>query len=75
MCKLFSGAPRARERSPIAKTIYPAEKIWQARDRTLNDRPSAPLENQCLISHFLASLGAQEQTDIVLILHISVVIN
>ena len=27
------------------------------------DRPSAPQENQYLLSHFLATLGAQEETD------------
>ena len=30
----------------------------------LNDRLSAPQGNQCLITHFMASLEAQEQTDI-----------
>ena len=39
--------------------MYPSQKIWQSRDRT-NDRPSAPQAYQCSISHFLASLGAQE---------------
>ena len=38
-------------------------------------RPSAPQGNRCLISPFLASLGAQEQSDIALILHLNVVIN
>ena len=28
-----------------------------------SDRPSAPQGNQCLLSHFLASLGAQEKTN------------
>ena len=28
-----------------------------------NDRPSVPQAYQCLLSHFLASLGAQEKTD------------
>ena len=28
-----------------------------------NDRPSAPQANQCLLSHFLAGLGAQEKTN------------
>ena len=28
-----------------------------------NDRPSAPQGNQCLLSYFLASLGAQEKTN------------
>ena len=27
------------------------------------DRPSAPQDNQCLLSHFLTTLGAQEETD------------
>ena len=39
------------------------------------ERQSAPQGNQCLILQFLASLGAQEQPDITLILHINVVIN
>ena len=30
----------------------------------LNDCPSAPQGNECLITHFIASLGAQKQTDI-----------
>ena len=42
------------------------------RDRTPSACSSAPQGNQCLISHFLASLGAQEQTDIAQILHINV---
>ena len=35
---------------------------WPYTDRP-NDRPSSPQENQCLISHFLTSLGAQVKTD------------
>ena len=31
--------------------------------RRLADRPYAPQGNQCLLSHFLASLGAQEKTN------------
>ena len=30
---------------------------------TASDRPSAPQVYQCLLSHFLATLGAQEKTD------------
>ena len=40
-------------------------------DRT-TDRPSAPQAYQCLLSHFLATLGAQEEASW---LHINVVIN
>ena len=28
-----------------------------------SDRPSTPQENQCLLSHFLTTLKAQEKTD------------
>ena len=35
---------------------------WPFTERT-NGRSSAPQANQCLLSHFLASLGAQEKTD------------
>ena len=65
---IFSGAPRARSargRSPI-RSPYTA-------------LPSAPQGHQCSISHFLASLGAQENWYcafiIAHILHINVVIN
>ena len=54
-------------RSPIAKKIYPSQKICLSRDRTPtdrpSDRPSAPQENQCLLSYFPTTLGAQEKTD------------
>ena len=36
----ISGAPRACERSLIATTIYPSEKIWQSLDLKPTDRPS-----------------------------------
>ena len=49
-------------------TFHPSHFTW------MNDRPSAPQGNQCLITHFIASLGAQQQTNIAL-LHINVMIN
>ena len=36
--------------------------MWPYTERT-NDRPSTPQGNQCLLLHFLASLGAQEKTN------------
>ena len=41
-------------------------------DRTPSAHPSVQQGNQCLIAHFLPSLGAQEQTDIAHILQINV---
>ena len=59
--------------------VFTIEEL-HARARTFGNhvtihRPSAPQRHQCLISHFQASLGAQEQPDIALILHKNVVIN
>ena len=34
-----------------------------ARKTVAFNHPSAPQENQCLLSHFLTTLGAQEKTD------------
>ena len=66
---LSSGSPPTREARAWAEphtkanvAIYPSEKIWKSRDRT-PDRPFAPQRNQCLLSHFLASLEAQEKTN------------
>ena len=46
--------------------MLPSPKILESPDRTPTDRPtvrpSSPLENQCLLSHFLTTLGAQEET-------------
>ena len=36
---------------------------WRPAAARPRDRPSPPQENQCLLSHFLTSLGAQEKTD------------
>ena len=59
----YSGAPRARGRSPIAKEIYPSQKIGNHVTDRPTDRPSAPQAYQCLLSHFLTTLGAQEKAD------------
>ena len=50
----YSGAPRARWRSPIAKEIYPSQKICLSRDRTPPVRPHhrAPMFNLILSSQF-----------------------
>ena len=68
MCNLqkrFSGAPRARERSPIAKVNLPiAENLvitWPYTDRPRTVRPHHRKTN--VYSHILASLGAQEKTN------------
>ena len=48
----------------MGRQIYPIQKHFAITcpytDRT-NDRPSAPQGNQCLLSHFLGSLGTQEK--------------
>ena len=65
---IFGGAPWIR------KSIHPRKFGNHVTVHWLNDRPSAPQGNQCLITHFIASLGAQQQTNIAL-LHINVMIN
>ena len=68
---IYGGASKRseRKRSAMGKLIYPSQKIWQSktwysRDRTPTDRrPSPPQAYQCLLSQFLATLGAQEKTD------------
>ena len=60
MLFLCSGAPRA---SPIRENLV---ITWPYTDRPTDrspDRPSAPQGNECLLSHFLASLGVQEKTN------------
>ena len=57
----------------LSKSIHPRKfgnhlTVHQLPDQPTDcpiDRPSAPQGSQCLISHFLASLGAQVQPDIV----------
>ena len=65
----FSGALERVKRAPAehhgwVNLPIPENLVitWPYTDRT-NGRPSAPQENQCLLLHFLASLGAQEKTD------------
>ena len=44
----------------VSKSTHPRKFGNHVTIRRTNDRPSAPQGNQCSISHFLASLGAQE---------------
>ena len=56
-----SGAPRAKRAcgAPwVNKSTHPRKF-----GNHVTDRPSAPQAYQCLLSHFLATLGAQEKAD------------
>ena len=60
----ISGAPRAREAPYLRKSTHPRKfgnhvTVY----RPLGDRPSAPQQNRCLLSHFLTTLKAQKKTD------------
>ena len=44
----------------VSKSTHPRKFGNHVTVHRTNDRPSAPQGNQCSISHFLASLGAQE---------------
>ena len=62
---LYSGTPRAECASGaswVNKSTYPRKFGNHVTDRP-TDRPSAPQAYQCLLSHFLATLGAQEKAD------------
>ena len=67
---LTSGAPRAKRAcgAPwVNESTHPRKfgNTWptdRATDRA-TDRPSAPQAYQCLLSHFLVTLGAQEKAD------------
>ena len=62
---LYSGAPRAKRScgAPwVNKSTHPRKFGNHVTDRP-TDRPSAPQAYQCLLSHFLATLGAQEKAD------------
>ena len=67
--KLNSGAPRAKRAcgAPwVNKSTHPRKFGNHVTDRPTErptDRPSAPQAYQCLLSHFLARLGAQEKAD------------
>ena len=47
----------------VSKSTHPRKFGNHVTVHRTNDRPSAPQAYQCLLSHFLASLGAQEKTD------------
>ena len=60
-----SGAPRAKracEAPWLNKSTHPRKFGNYVTDRS-SDLPSAPQAYQCLLSHFLATLGAQEKAD------------
>ena len=60
-----SGAPRAKCASValwINKSTHP-RKFGNHVTAWPSDRPSTPQAYQCLLSHFLATLGAQEKAD------------
>ena len=71
--QIFSGAPRAKFAcgAPwVNKSTHPRKFGNHVTDRPSDrpterptDRPSAPQAYQCLLSHFLANLGAQEKAD------------
>ena len=63
--KYNSGAPRAKRASGapwVNKSTHPRKFGNHVTERP-SDRPSAPQAYQCLLSHFLATLGAQEKAD------------
>ena len=47
----------------VSKSIHPRKFGNHVTSQRAPVRPSAPQGNQCLLLHFLASLGAQEKTD------------
>ena len=58
---IYSGAPRAKRAcgAPwVNKSTHPRKF-----GNHVTDRPSAPQAYQCLLSHFLATLAAQEKAD------------
>ena len=60
-----SGAPCVKRASGapwVNKSTHPRKFGNHVTDRP-TDRPSAPQAYQCLLSHFLATLGAQEKAD------------
>ena len=65
-----SGAPCAKRASGapwVNKSTHPRKFGNHVTDRP-TDRPSAPQAYQCLLSHFLATLGTQEKADCISIL-------
>ena len=62
---IWSGAPRAKRASGapwVNKSTHPRKFGNHVTDRP-SVRPSAPQAYQCLLSPFLATLGAQEKAD------------
>ena len=60
-----SGAPRTKRPSGapwVNRSTHPRKSGNHVTDQP-TDRPSAPHGYQCLLSHFLATLGAQEKAD------------
>ena len=62
----YSGAPRGA--SQLSKSTHPRKfgnnvTVHRPIVRQTDRRPSARQENQCLLSHLLTTLGAQEETD------------
>ena len=49
--------------APLLKKSTHPRKFGNHVTNRLTDRPSAPQAYQCLLSHFLATLGAQEKAD------------
>ena len=61
----YSGAPRAKRASGgpwVNKSTHPRKFGNHVTDRA-TDRPFALQAYQCLLSHFLATLGAQKKAD------------
>ena len=61
----YSGAPRAKRAcgAPWLNKSTPPRKFGNHVTDRATDCPSAPQAYQCLLSHFLATLGAQEEAD------------
>ena len=58
--RMVMAEPHSLVNLPIPENLV---ITWPYTDRPPTRRPSAPQENQCLLSHFLTTLGAQEETD------------
>ena len=56
-------AKRASRVPWVNKSTHPRKFGNQVTDRATAIRPSAPQAYQCLLSHFLVTLGAQEKAD------------
>ena len=67
-----SGAPREAPRvggaPQLSKFTHPRKFSNHVTVHRATERPSAPQGNQCLLSHFLDSLGAKDKTNCILML-------